>query len=198
MPPAAGPTGSEARARDGWAFWWRFVLATNASWFPGIALGLAATDRLGLGDTAPGALLAAAVAGLAFGGGQAWSLRATLGAMRGWWLACALGWPAGVALAETLRPLVGLPRAGIVDTIATATIAGAVLGGAQALVLRGRLRGAALWPLISAAGWGVLFPGALPGLALVWLDRRGHPTATAGEASPEARASRGPSSPGGP
>ena len=38
MKPSTPPL-SIAHPRRGWAFWWRWVLATNLGWFPGIALG---------------------------------------------------------------------------------------------------------------------------------------------------------------
>jgi len=46
------------------------------------------------------------------------------------------------------------------------------VGLAQAPLLAKHFRIWAAWPLVSAIGWGTLFPGALSGLALVWMARR--------------------------
>ena len=53
-----------------------------------------------------------------------------------------------------------------------ALIAGAVTGLFQALPLARAIARFAWWPLVSAIGWGLLFPGAIPGLFLALTPRR--------------------------
>lgn len=158
--------------REGWPFWWRWVVWTNVGWFAGIGLGSVVTSGLSSGAAA---VLTAAVSAVFFGATQAWALRGVVMPAWHWALACVLGWTLGVALARWLIDSVW--RASLeplVDVIVVATLAGAVIGVAQAPLLRGVVPRIAAWPWISALGWGVLFPGALPGAALVWLARRRH------------------------
>ncbi len=89
-PRAAGPDsrGAEKASRDqarpkhrpesGWPFWWRWVVATNLGWFPGIFLGLCVANLPVDPSAATKACLAALVASSFFGATQAFSLRHTL------------------------------------------------------------------------------------------------------------------------
>ena len=156
----------------GWPFWWRWVLATNVGWFSGILAGLSIAAALPEARALERAVVSAVVAGLFVGAAQAYVLRASIPDARNWVLATAIGWPVGVGFTRAIHPEAAA-ELGALHTILDAAVvafgAGAVVGIAQACVLRSRLPRWGYWPLVSAVGWGILFPGALPGLALVWL-----------------------------
>ena len=63
------------------------------------------------------------------------------------------------------------PLSPLMDMIVVAGIGGAVVGAAQSLVLRRHFAGWFWWLPLSSLGWAALFPGAIPGAALVWLAR---------------------------
>ena len=173
----APASGAWPRPESGWPFWWRWVVATNLGWFPGIFIGLAAAELAPEPPTLVRACVAALVAVTLFGGVQAWALRSFLPRPASWWLASIVGWTAGVALARLLIDAGSLALSSIVDAIAVGCIAGFVVGLTQTWVLTSTpsaplaMGRAAWWPLISALGWGVLFPGAVPGVGLIWLAR---------------------------
>lgn len=179
-PPA--PPGTirwSAHPRDGWAFWWRWVLATNLGWFTGILAGTSLAAPLEATHPLVAALVASAVAAACFGAAQAFALRDALPVPRAWWLATWAGWPAGVLVAELVLDALALQLAGVGRAIGVAAVAGGVTGAAQAAVLArvtGRWRH---WPWVSALSWGVLFPGALSGVFLVLWWRPGHDDASA-------------------
>ena len=118
------------------------------------------------------AVVSAAGASAFFGASQAWVLRGFVAHPAAWWGAIVLGWSTGVALARLLLDAASVRAPGLADAAAVAFIAGGVVGLAQAGLLATRCTRWLWWPAISALGWGVLFPGALPGAGLVWLARR--------------------------
>ncbi len=107
VPPSV-PFAWSAHPRSGWAFWWRWVLATNVGWFPGIVLGTWLAQPLAESTPTLAAVAAGAVAGLCFGATQAFALRATLPTPLAWWLATALGWPLGIGAARLLLDALGV------------------------------------------------------------------------------------------
>ncbi|MBW2268351.1 MAG: hypothetical protein JRH16_07220 [Deltaproteobacteria bacterium] len=165
VPPSV-PFAWSAHPRSGWAFWWRWVLATNVGWFPGIVLGTWLAQPLAESTPTLAAVAAGAVAGLCFGATQAFALRATLPTPLAWWLATALGWPLGIGAARLLLDALGVDTQPLLDTMLTGFIAGGCVGLPQARLLPPS-RGARQWPWVSAISWGLLFPGALAGLWLV-------------------------------
>ena len=167
VPTDAPPPGPES----GWPFWWRWVVATNLGWFPGILLGRKLAGLLPESAPLLQAGVAALVAGSLFGATQAFVLRGFVSHATAWWGSTVAGWSAGVILARIILDSVPLALAPLLDTVGVAFIAGGVVGVPQAWVLSGHTRRWAWWPIISAAGWGVLFPGAVPGLGLIWLGR---------------------------
>ena len=189
-PRAAGPDslGAEEASRDpsrpkhrpesGWPFWWRWVVATNLGWFPGIILGLCVANLLVDAGAATTASLAALVASSFFGATQAFSLRHTLARPSLWFGATVVGWTLGIAIGRLLLDAASADLDPILDAAAIGVIAGFVVGMTQARLLSSCTRRWLLWPLISAAGWGALFPGALAGIGLVWLTRSGSASPT--------------------
>ncbi len=160
----------QPRPETGWPFWWRWVLATNLGWFPGIFLGLKAAELV-TGSVLARACVAAVIAGSLFGAAQAFVLRGVLARPTAWWWSTVGGWTAGVALARWILDSVPIALTPVPDAVAVAFIAGGVVGVPQAWILSRHSRRWAWWPAISAVGWGVLFPGAVPGLGLIWLRR---------------------------
>ncbi len=160
----------QPRPESGWPFWWRWVVATNLGWFPGIFLGLKVAELVPESALVR-ACVAAVIAGSLFGATQAFVLRGFISGPSAWWWSTVSGWSAGVILARMILDSVPLPLAPLLDTVGVACIAGGVVGVPQAWVLSGHTRRWAWWPAISAVGWGVLFPGAVPGLGLIWLGR---------------------------
>jgi hypothetical protein len=146
-------------------------VATNLGWFPGIVIGLQAADLVL--DASP--LLRACIAGLCasvlFGAGQAFVLRGLLAWPGVWWGGTVVGWTVGVAGARVVLDSASLGLGPVLDSVAVGFIAGGVVGIPQAWILSAHSGRWAWWPLISSVGWGVLFPGAVPGLGLVWLTR---------------------------
>jgi len=93
------------------------------------------------------------------------------GSLGPWWWATLIGWSTGVGIARLLIETTSAGLPAIADTVAVAAIAGCVVGVPQAWVLSRRCSGWFWWPAISCVGWTALFPGALPGVGLVWLAR---------------------------
>lgn len=171
-PPASGRESfTSPDPSAGWAFWWRWVLATNLGWFPGIALGLYLAEQVPESYPISRAVLAAAVAACLFGAAQALVLRTLLRKPVLWWLFTLLGWSVGIGLARLLIDASSVALSPLADTIGVAAIAGGVVGAPQALLLKRHCRGWAWWILISSLGWAILFPGALSGVGLVRLVR---------------------------
>ena len=158
----------------GWPFWWRWVLLINLGWFPGILAGTFVADRLTSVPPVVGAAIAAVVPAVAFGGAQSLALRSALASPMSWWVATVVGWSSGVIIARwLLEGVLDASPTGVTGAAAVALIAGGVLGVPQAFLLRPFLRHWAWWPAVSAIGWGVLFPGVVPGFVLVrwWWSR---------------------------
>ena len=153
----------EEAPRD-WSLWWRFVLATNLGWFPGIGLGVLLARMTGLERELAGAVLAAGVAALFVGLAQGRVLARLEVPPVPWLVATLGGWPVGVGLAELLLPQFPEPQ----RTAMVAFVAGGVVGIPQGLVLLRAGLEARTWAAVSAVGWGILFPGMLTGL---WLAR---------------------------
>jgi hypothetical protein len=157
--------------RSGWPFWWRWVVATNLGWFPGIFLGLQVAPLIPGASSILQACVAALIAGACFGAAQAFSLRAYLEHPFAWWWTTGLGWSGGVGIARALLDSMPGSLPGPADVAVVAFIAGGLVGLPQAWLLSSRSSRWPWWPVISALGWGALFPGALPGAGLVWLAR---------------------------
>jgi len=153
----------------GWRFWILWVVATNAGFFPGLALG----NRLSASVAEP---YASSIVGACFGalvGVAQWLvLRRHISPSHHWVSATAIGWCLGGGLGALLlgRFVPSVSEGGLAWTLFIGFFAGAVVGIAQRRVL---LRfGPALshwWVPISALAWGVFFPGAVSG---VFLARR--------------------------
>ena len=168
----------------GWKFllWW--VLATNAAWFPGIALGTLVVRGLGeklaaeVGPVFSGAIVAtitATVASMFFGVTQWLVLRRYVPRSGRWVAATVLGWSVGIFVASVLAGTFIPEVEGFRLFVSMAFVAGAAGGWSQWMVIRSHFQGAAWWIPISAVGWAIQFPGALPGLGLMWLSRRTKP-----------------------
>jgi hypothetical protein len=154
------------RERVGWRFWVLWVLATNAGFFPGLALGNLLSDSA----DEP---LASAIVGGSFGtlaGVAQWSvLRRHIAPCHHWITATAAGWLLGGGLGAFLlihfAPRVSPDSPAWVLSIGF--LAGAVVGIPQYGVLRRFGAGlSAWWVPISSVAWGVFFPGAISGLFL--------------------------------
>lgn len=161
-----------AHPSTGWAFWWRWVVATNLGWFPGILIGTRAGAALFPEHALAQATFTAASAALCFGAAQAFALRSALARPSAWLLASVLGWTLGVLLARLLLNTMGAELSPLRDVVAVAFIAGTCIGVAQAPLLAEAVPRWRAWPIVSAIGWGVLFPGAVPGLFLALASRR--------------------------
>ena len=150
----------------GWRFWLCWVAATNAGFFPGLALG----ERLG----APlGEPFSSAVVGGTFGalvGVAQWLvLRRHITRCHHWFTATAIGWFAGGGLGALILTSV-LPNVSpgsFTWVLFIGFFAGAVVGIPHRRILLHRGAAvAAWWVPISSVAWGVFFPGAISGLFL--------------------------------
>ena len=170
---ARGKGGGTGDASSGirWPFWWRWVLATNLGWFPGIFVGVYLASFVGAGPVSA-AVVAGVPPALLFGAAQACTLRGALPApLHGWCHGARLA--TGHGAGATRHDGLSLRLSPLADAVLVAAIAGSVLGLAQAAVLRGvypRCPGGSRSPV---SGWAALFPGAVPGAGLVWLARQG-------------------------
>ncbi len=119
--------------------------------FVGFPLGgLAAMVLVGPVDSRPTALLGGLVTGAVLGAVQAWALRHDRRATITWAGATALGLAAGLTLGSGLVDY----GTGAGDLAVQGLVSGALVGLAQAVVLRDRLgRVAALWPAYLAGAW---------------------------------------------
>jgi hypothetical protein len=169
--PAPSLRSWSAHPRDGWTFWWRWVLATNLGWFPGIALGTWLTRPIADSWPLGAAMTSAALAALCFGGAQAYALRAVLARPGAWWLATVIAWPLGIGAAHLLLAASGGVAHGLLEMMLVAAIAGGCVGLPQARLLAPLTPRSRWWPWVSSVSWGLLFPGALAGLALIWWSR---------------------------
>lgn len=179
---------STTRSGRGWNFWMGWGLA-----FVGFPLGgVAAAASIGPITTPLAGALGGAVTGAVLGAVQWLALRRRL-SLAPWWIAAtALGMGAGLALSigllGTSTDGAALPLRGL--------IAGAGIGSAQFVLLRGVSSRAPLWPLVVTLGWalgwtitraagvdltrqwsvfgssGALTFQLLSGLALAWMLRR--------------------------
>ena len=173
-----------AHSRLGWKFWLWWVIATNAGWFPGIALGtlmgrgLADKVTAEVGPVFDGAIVATVTAGVAstlFGVMQSLVLRRHVPRTGGWVAATFLGWSVGIFVASVLAGTFIPEVQGFRLFVFMAFVAGAVVGWPQWMVIRSHFRRAGWWIPISAVGWAIQFPGALTGLGLMWLSRQTKP-----------------------
>jgi hypothetical protein len=127
---------------------------TLARWmvtFAGFPLGgltaLILTDPV---DSVGNALIGGLVTGAVLGAVQAWGLRFDRRQLAAWTLATALGLAAGLALGASVVDF----STGIGDLAVQGAVTGALVGLAQAFVLRPRTGPIAfVWPLYLAAAW---------------------------------------------
>jgi len=173
-----------AHSRLGWKFWLWWVIATNAGWFPGIALGTLMGRGLGdkvtaeVGPVFGSAIVATVTAGVTstfFGVRQSLVLRRHVPRTGGWVAATFLGWSVGIFVASVLAGTFIPEVQGFRLFVFMAFVAGAVVGWPQWMVIRSHFRRAGWWIPISAVGWAIQFPGALTGLGLMWLSRQTKP-----------------------
>lgn len=169
------------KQQAGWRFWLFWVVMTNIGFFPSVWLGgfVAGLVEPGLGQLAD-KLIQNTLSALIIGGltGLAQGLVLRRHGIHGgqWPLATAVGWAVGVFVAGYL--IFGLdPSVQANDfwhwIVPAGFIAGAVVGIPQWWVLRRRLLTVCWWWLVvSAVGWGIQFPGAVPGIVLTRLLRQ--------------------------
>ncbi len=127
---------------------------TFARWmvsFVGFPLGgfvaLILTDPV---DSVRNALVGGLITGAVLGAVQAWALRSDRRQLVRWILATALGLAAGLALGSSLVDF----STGIGDLAVQGAVTGALVGLAQAVVLRARTGPVAfVWPLYLAGAW---------------------------------------------
>ncbi len=157
----------------GWRFWALWVLATNAGFFPGLAIG----NELSASVPEP---FASAIVGVSFGslvGVAQWGvLRRHLAPSLHWVTATGFGWCVGAGVgALILTALVpGASPGGLTWTLLVGFFAGAVVGVPQRRILRRFGRELCEWWVpISSLAWGVFFPGAVSGLFLARRLQRG-------------------------
>jgi hypothetical protein len=132
----------------------RTTTRTVARWmvtFAGFPLGgLVALILTGPVDSVGNALIGGLVTGAVLGAVQAWALRFDRRQLAAWTLATALGLAAGLALGASLVDF----STGIGDLAMQGAVTGALVGLAQALVLRPWTGPIAFtWPLYLAAAW---------------------------------------------
>ncbi len=139
---------------------------TVARWtvsFAGFPLGgLAALILTGPVDSALSALAGGLVTGAVLGAVQAWALRLDRRQLMVWTLATALGLAAGLALGAWIVEF----GTGMGELAAQGAVTGALVGLAQAAVLRPRVGAVALvWPLYLAGayalGWVITTAGGI-------------------------------------
>jgi hypothetical protein len=163
------------KQRAGWRFWLFWVIMTNIGFFLGLWVGgifaSLVEPSIGLlGDK----LVQNTLSGLVIGGltGLAQGLVLSRhGIKLHWWvLATSLGWALGIFIAGYI--IFSLDSS--IQTndfwrwiVPAAFIAGAIVGIPQWWVLRRHLPVIRWWwTLVSALGWGIQFPGMVPGLVL--------------------------------
>jgi hypothetical protein len=163
------------KRQAGWRFWLFWVIMTNMGFFTGVWLGgLAASfvePGLGqLGDKLFQSTVSALIIGGLTGLTQGLVLRRHGFSGGGWIAATSIGWAVGIFIAGFL--IFSLDAS--IQTndffrwvVPAASIAGAVVGIPQWRVLQRRLPHVGWrWILVSAVGWGIQFPGMVPGWAL--------------------------------
>jgi hypothetical protein len=149
-----------------------WVLATNAGFFPGLALGnwLSASTAEPVASAIVGGCF-----GLLVGVGQWGVLRRHVAPSHHWVTGTALGWAVGAALGAALLTRIdpGMQPGGLAWTLWIGFFAGAVVGIPQRQILR-RFGPelSAWWVPISSLAWGVFFPGMVSGLFLARRLRR--------------------------
>lgn len=163
----------------GWRFWLLWVLATNLGFFAGIWLGSLVSGTFPQG-TAPypaiviRATVSAVFVGSLVGLAQSLVLNRHISDNDRWAMGTTIGWTigvlAGASITLTLFPKID-PN-GIVYITLVGFIAGAVVGIPQWMALRDLFRiSGAWWIPVSSLGWGILIPGLVTGIALVFILR---------------------------
>ena len=168
------------KQRARWRFWLFWVIMTNIGFFSGLWVGdiFAGLVEPGIGQLGD-KLIQNTLSGLIIGGltGLAQGLVLSRhGFNAGWWtMATSLGWALGIFIA-------GYVIFNFDSSIQTndflrwivpaAFLSGAIVGIPQWWVLRRRLPTLGWWwILVSTIGWGIQFPGMVPGLVLTRLLR---------------------------
>ena len=168
------------KQQAGWRFWLFWVIMTNIGFFSGIWFSNIFADLVepGMGllmDKVIQNTVSALIIGCLTGLSQGIVLgRHGVSSFR-WTIATTLGWAAGIFLAGYFIFTLDIT----IQTsdffrwiVPSAFIAGAVTGISQWAVLRQTIPTARWWwILVSALGWGIQFPGMVPGLVLVRLLR---------------------------
>ena len=168
------------KKQAGWRFWLLWVIMTNIGFFLGLWLGnifvgLVESSTSQLADKLIQNTLGALIIGCLTGLSQGLVLRRH-GFSGVWWtVATSLGWAVGIFIAGFLIFTLD-SRIQTNDffrwIVPAAFIAGAVVGIPQWVVLRRSLPSVEWWwLLVSAFGWGIQFPGMVPGLVLTRLLR---------------------------
>ena len=158
---------------SGWRFWLLFVIATNLGWFPGILLGIELSDWLWPDEIGPvKSGFAAIPAALGFAPLQAWVLSRHGIPFGRWFSLSALGWGSGIYLADWFLLSQFSQWQGFGRIALLGALAGLWMGLPQAWVLsRAFAKNLWWWFPMSFVGWGVQFPGAIPGAAVMLLLR---------------------------
>lgn len=160
------------QSKAGWRFWILWVVMTNVGFFSGLAISSLLGNLFGyrLLQATTSAIIIGFFTGLA----QSVVLRRHQISGLGWTIATTLGWTVGIFIAGLI--IFNL-FAYVVGTdffywiLPSAFIAGAIVGIPQTFVLRQRWPDKSWqWIVISTIGWGIQFPGMLPGFFLTrWL-----------------------------
>lgn len=212
------------RPQVGWGFWLQWVLVTSVGWVLGLPLGLLggsvaafvaallkgealAPEQAALVIGVPFTAALLSVIGATVGTMQWLILRRKLDGVASWILASSVGGALGGAVGlGAFSPGASSMSASAGDAVQAAelfALIGAIIGVAQWLVLRGKVRTAPAWVLASGLGWslpaglGTLVAtslgdqvhwavllilvgtvtgplvGAITGIAIVWLLRIG-------------------------
>ena len=153
----------------GWRFWVLWVLLTNVAYFAGLGI-----ERLLFGKI--NVYVALVLVGIA----QGWALYRHLPDIwLTWTVGTAAGWAIGSASATLLLlPLVfsSMDPNSFIAIVLVGFWAGLIVGFPQWLVLRKHISQIGVWWIpLSSLAWGIFFPGALTGVALLLLLR--NPTA---------------------
>jgi len=162
-PESIADSPPQPRTTIDWTIWIQWVLATTVGWVLGLVLG----GEMGIGI----------LVGL-----TQWLVLRRYFPGAGWWvLASGIGWLAGWAIVTS--GLIVPPGGGLLTSIVTGAVFGVTLGVAQWFVLRGWVKLASIWILLSIPGWtigliGLLgsmlagaVAGAITGLAFDFLMR---------------------------
>lgn len=155
----------------GWRFWLLWVIATNIGFFSGLYLGnlfVQDTSRPLASSVFSGcfALLASFAQWLV--------LRRYIKRTLHWITSSVLGWVGGTFVLANCFVVLSFPISGSnpIWLISVALFAGAIIGLLQFRLLRKQINGLRWWwvPLSSFA-WAIFFPGAVTGIALIYILR---------------------------